>query len=436
MHKLAVCGEYFCSMKNAKSRLLSASCNTLARFSALLVLLISFTGSYAQTATTVYAYEIKLEEQYRDKSLLDLIAPADRFIFRSVTGDGFRLKTSKSVPVSELEDVLLSYFIPFDTIIVEKEYHIAISDEKAGGKDCEQAQLLCSNTTQTANSNGDGDEELDDDNSGCLSSEHQSSWYYLNVQTGGNLTFTIDPQDNRDDYDFAVWGPFTPANAGANCPPVNSPIRCNYSRFTSNTGLSTTAANTSEGQNGDRYSKHISATAGQIYILLVDNYSNSGDPYSLSFGNGGAVLGCTPVVLPVELSDFSGVSTTEGNLISWTTQSEHASENFRVEWTNRPQDGNWETVATKKAAGNSDKASSYHILDQQKRNGINYYRLVQTDTDGTEHIFNDFMIAIDNSKDDPQPVKALNLLGQKVEDDAKGLVLLQFENGHTIKIYR
>src|SRR5690606_31485899 len=112
------------------------------------------------------------------------------------------------------------------------------TSEKAGGPDGESAELLCSNASMSANSAGSGTtQELNGSNQGCMSVEHQSSWYYVNIGTGGNLTMTIDPSNNSDDYDFAIWGPFTSANAGANCPPLSAPIRCSWSSVTDQTGM-------------------------------------------------------------------------------------------------------------------------------------------------------------------------------------------------------
>src|SRR5690606_5360315 len=70
------------------------------------------------------------------------------------------------------------------------------TSEKAGGPDCESAELLCSNASMSANSAGSGTtQELNGSNQGCMSVEHQSSWYYVNIGTGGNLTMTIDPSN-------------------------------------------------------------------------------------------------------------------------------------------------------------------------------------------------------------------------------------------------
>ena len=124
------------------------------------------------------------------------------------------------------------------SVVREKLGGDVLNQEKAGGNNCEQAQVLCSSTPVSANSGGFGIQELNSGNRGCLAgNEHQSSWYYVNVQTGGSLTMLIDPNNNGNDYDFAVWGPYTSANVGANCPPISGPIRCSWSAETGNTGM-------------------------------------------------------------------------------------------------------------------------------------------------------------------------------------------------------
>jgi len=103
--------------------------------------------------------------------------------------------------------------------------------EKIGGNNCETAQILCSNESVTGIASGYGTQELNSTNQGCLSIEHQSSWYYVNIQTGGSFNFIINPNNNNNDYDFAVWGPFTSATANANCQPISGPIRCSFAWY-------------------------------------------------------------------------------------------------------------------------------------------------------------------------------------------------------------
>ena len=84
--------------------------------------------------------------------------------------------------------------------------------------------------------------------------------------------------------------------------------------------------------------------------------------------------------IPVELVDFTGIKTDEGNLLTWRTVSEINNRNFEVE--RRQETGNaWETLGFIKA---NNKASTYQFIDKPLPNIINYYRLRQIDNDGKE----------------------------------------------------
>src|SRR5690606_13884150 len=115
------------------------------------------------------------------------------------------------------------------------------------------------------------------------------SWYYINIAVGGTLEMLSDPTNNSNDYDFAIWGPFTAANAWQNCPPTSMPTRCSYSSLDNLTGMQVGYFDTSEDSGGDSFVSPLNTTDDQVYILLVDNWSSTGDPYQLSWG-GTAVL--------------------------------------------------------------------------------------------------------------------------------------------------
>ncbi|MNE30490.1 hypothetical protein D3C80_1240080 [compost metagenome] len=302
-------------------------------------------------------------------------------------------------------------------------------------------------------------------NRGCLSTEHQSSWYYLNVQTGGTLTMNISPSNSGDDYDFAIWGPFTAATAGANCPPTSAPIRCSWSAVTGNTGMvipfngqtsssgcgpwywpfdpcygmittTNNPADVSEGSGGDSWVSNLTTSANQIYILLVDNFSNSGQPYSMSFG-GTSVLGCTPVVLPIELTEFYPKKTTKGNLLNWTTQSEDRSNYFTIEWTIDPASDDWKEIAHVPAQGYSQEIYHYNALHSNPSSTeINYYRLTSTDLDGSRKVYDSHVVSVDNSQEAKKVEKIFNLMGQEVNENWPGVVIYYYSDGSTEKVYK
>lgn len=194
------------------------------------------TKAIAQTTVTSYHVQVPLE--YIDKQNLSNATDAISNRGRYIVSDGFKLLLQQADAENYVKSVFETAGIPVISVNGSKQ---TVADlPKAGGVDCGAAQILCSNTSQTANSSGHGTQELNNGNHGCLSNnEHQSSWYYLNVQTGGTIEMDVNPNNSSDDYDFAIWGPFNSASAAANCPPHSPPIRCSYSSATGSTGLVT-----------------------------------------------------------------------------------------------------------------------------------------------------------------------------------------------------
>ncbi|MBI4930429.1 MAG: T9SS type A sorting domain-containing protein [Bacteroidetes bacterium] len=85
--------------------------------------------------------------------------------------------------------------------------------------------------------------------------------------------------------------------------------------------------------------------------------------------------------LPAELLSFTGKSNGEENILEWVTASERNNDYFTLE---RGTDGfNFEKLAVVDGAGNSSTTKHYQSIDKEPFIGINYYRLKQTDFDGS-----------------------------------------------------
>ncbi|OFY84190.1 MAG: hypothetical protein A3F72_14270 [Bacteroidetes bacterium RIFCSPLOWO2_12_FULL_35_15] len=85
--------------------------------------------------------------------------------------------------------------------------------------------------------------------------------------------------------------------------------------------------------------------------------------------------------LPIQLLNFEAMPS--GNIIEikWTTASETNNDYFTIE---KSKDGlNFETVSSVDGAGNSATVINYKLQDYQPFDGHSYYRLNQTDFDGT-----------------------------------------------------
>jgi hypothetical protein len=85
--------------------------------------------------------------------------------------------------------------------------------------------------------------------------------------------------------------------------------------------------------------------------------------------------------LPIELLSFEVKANKNIIEIIWTTASEINNDYFEVQ---KSKDGlNFETIETIDGAGNSNKIINYQTIDYNPYEGISYYRIKQTDFDGS-----------------------------------------------------
>jgi hypothetical protein len=136
--------------------------------------------------------------------------------------------------------------------------------------------------------------------------------------------------------------------------------------------------------------------------------------------------------LPVELLYFEGEANPTYNHLKWATASEQNSSYFDIE---KSTDGEtWRKVATKPAAGNSTEKINYSYVDNIDQFTLHYYRLVQYDIDGQFKIYGP--IVLNNEIKEKKITKYINLLGQEVGDEVKGVLFEVYEDGTMKKILR
>jgi len=86
--------------------------------------------------------------------------------------------------------------------------------------------------------------------------------------------------------------------------------------------------------------------------------------------------------LPVELLSFNASTNEDGVKLEWSTASEYNNDYFTIE---KSKDGvGFDTVMDVAGAGFSNEVLEYTEIDNFPFTGISYYRLKQTDFDGTE----------------------------------------------------
>jgi hypothetical protein len=151
------------------------------------------------------------------------------------------------------------------------------------------------------------------------------------------------------------------------------------------------------------------------------------------------------VVLPIDLISFDAKCDDSKVNLNWETASQTNNDHFTIE---RSANGiDYKTIGTVAGAGNSSSNLNYSFTDESPTNGINYYRLSQTDFDGKSVSYNvtscnitgklignvypnpstgEFSIAVDNSVSE---IQIYNTIGQKIYDKS----LLQ-NSGNTLDV--
>lgn len=88
-------------------------------------------------------------------------------------------------------------------------------------------------------------------------------------------------------------------------------------------------------------------------------------------------------LLPVTINNFSGEVLNSGNRLYWTTLTETNNDGFFMERSNNGKDFTIiGKVHSKAENGSSATELFYDFMDEQPFDGVNYYRLKQTDKDG------------------------------------------------------
>jgi len=214
-------------------------------------------------------------------------------------------------------------------------FAITVVDGSAGypatsGQECTTPITVCNSVISVGDPGYQGiGFTCDQDNTNtsgpnCTTGERGSAWYKIIIDNPGTLYFNIVPNDHstssfvgdETDYDFLLWkingtGATTCAalnsNGGANT------VKCNFN-YLGVTGLAPGGNAPSPYSSGfnDAYETGVTVAAGDIYLLAVQNYSNSTSGFTLDFNNTAA--GIVNYGTPASVTWSGGANTT-----SWTT---------------------------------------------------------------------------------------------------------------------
>jgi gliding motility-associated-like protein len=176
-------------------------------------------------------------------------------------------------------------------------------------QDCLGAIAVCQNVYSEANAYSGTGNIPNEINSGpsCLGSgEKNDVWYTFTTQTAGNVCFTIDPNNNSDDYDWAVYD-----LTSNSCSDIynNSALEvsCNYSGTSGNTGPN--------GLAGSQNEPCIPVQAGETYVVNVSQFSTSTNGYTINFGASTASIfdNVPPALQAINSSVTCGMSSMQFN---------------------------------------------------------------------------------------------------------------------------
>lgn len=251
-------------------------------------------------------------------------------------------------------------------------------------EDCVGSITICSGQSFNNNTNNTGlVADLNLTTAGCLGAlERQGTWYNFSPSAGGQIGFTINPANPADDYDFAIWGPFPPGSTpGTICPPLSAPLRCSFAAPSGATGLNFVATDLTEDPGGDKWVRYLDVTVGQVYLLYVSNFSQSGLAFSLDWNlQGGASLDCT--ILGATLIGPLARDVGAQVEVTWTTLDERGTLAFEVERAVGEQPF-FTPLGRVNAQGSPGATRDYRLHDPAPATGLNRYRLKLLDADGS-----------------------------------------------------
>ncbi|MFT4062182.1 MAG: PKD domain-containing protein [Edaphocola sp.] len=121
-------------------------------------------------------------------------------------------------------------------------------------------------------------------NYGCVLTQPNPIWYYMQVATSGTIQITItQTTSGNSDVDFALYGPYPSKAYG--CDTISNgdlPIQSSYSASaTEIIGIGTAGGSAGPCSGAPGASTPAAAVAGQVYIVLLTNYGNS--PGTINF---------------------------------------------------------------------------------------------------------------------------------------------------------
>ncbi|MEZ4799920.1 MAG: gliding motility-associated C-terminal domain-containing protein [Flavobacteriales bacterium] len=169
----------------------------------------------------------------------------------------------------------------------------------AQSSDCNTAISVCSELYEQSNSPSGTGNVFEQSPGSCQTfGEFNSAWYVFTVQENGVLNFVLEPNNLNDDYDWSLYEITTGGCGGINN--GQSPeVSCNSYGETfgtqGTTGISSALGGSGNSNGpgnlaGPPFNSDLNVQQGEVYALVVMNYSATLNGYSLDFDGGTASI--------------------------------------------------------------------------------------------------------------------------------------------------
>lgn len=127
---------------------------------------------------------------------------------------------------------------------------------QSSSSSCSSAVGVCSGSAYSFPAGVNAGTAAPGPNYGCLRTQPNPAWFFLQMQNSGSITFTMSSNPARD-IDYIIWGPFSnPFTACGVALDTTKIVSCSYSLATTETGTIP------------------SGVTGEYYVVLITNYSN------------------------------------------------------------------------------------------------------------------------------------------------------------------
>lgn len=128
----------------------------------------------------------------------------------------------------------------------------------------------------------------------CVEKPRHSAWYRFMAEKDGPIAFSIFPDNGMDDFDWLLLK--GDAQNPANCPDlkqIEQRLACNFAQGRGpkgSTGMGDWGESTSADASQCPYSTSITAKKGDVFFLLIDDYSRYSQGFRIQFND--VVMAC------------------------------------------------------------------------------------------------------------------------------------------------